>query len=194
MKTVLVNPNKNKVDPRVLRTRRLLLNSFNDLIIDFKDIRTITIQSIAGHAGVNRATFYAHFVDKYELLEVWKRDIFHQALQNKLQDGQELSIEQVIDTVLDFAVYYKRYVRRSNKEFEPLFQVALQLEIKASLLQILDRTITGTSPGASEPIATFLSWAIFGTANAWIQKPNGLSKDASAKQILKLVKKQLDIH
>lgn len=191
MKTTIAKPHKKKIDPRIVRTRRLLLDSFNDLIADFEDIRSITIQSIAEHAGVNRATFYAHFVDKYELLEVWKRDIFQQALQNKLQDGQELSIEQVIDTVLDFAVYYKRYVRKSNKEFEPLFQVALQQEIKASLSQIFERSTTVIPPSESEFITTFMSWAIFGSANAWIQKPKGMSKEITAKRILRLIEKTI---
>jgi AcrR family transcriptional regulator len=189
MKTILAKSNKSKIDPRILRTHRLLLDSFNDLIADFKDIRTVTIQSITEHAGVNRATFYAHFVDKYELLEVWKRDIFQQALQNKLQDGQKLSIEQVIDTVLDFAIYYKKYIRRSNKEFEPLFQVALQQEIKTSLVQILERDLSEMPPNELDAIATFLSWAIFGSANSWIQNPNDLSKEQIAEQTMKLVEK-----
>ena len=59
--------NSNKLDPRVARTHRLLLDSFSELLAEQKSIRKISIQRITEHAGVNRVTFYAHFTDKYEL-------------------------------------------------------------------------------------------------------------------------------
>ena len=64
-------------DPRVLRTRQLLLQAFSDLFSE-KGFHGITVQDITERARVNRGTFYTHFEDKYALLEYWLREQFQQ--------------------------------------------------------------------------------------------------------------------
>ena len=181
--------NTNTVDPRVARTRRLLLDSFSELLAELKSIRKISIQRITEHAGVNRVTFYAHFTDKYELLSAWKRELFRKALTDKQlhnQNARDITFEQLIDTVLDFMSSYKRYFRFTNKEYEPLFEAALQEELTDILLEMLKSKSSHTSM-TPQTTATFLSWAIFGTANEWSTKSIQESKDAIAYQLLQLV-------
>jgi AcrR family transcriptional regulator len=55
-------------DRRVQRTRRLLLDSVRELMAE-RGYERLTIQNILDHAGVGRATFYAHFSSKDQLLE-----------------------------------------------------------------------------------------------------------------------------
>lgn len=69
----VTSPNPN--DPRVIRTRRLILDAFVDQL-NKKDFYTITINDITQKATINRATFYAHFQDKYALLETLLSDAF----------------------------------------------------------------------------------------------------------------------
>lgn len=57
-----------QIDPRVLRTRKLIMDGFIELAME-KDFNKITIKEITTSATVNRATFYNHFYDKYDLLE-----------------------------------------------------------------------------------------------------------------------------
>ncbi len=56
------------VDRRVQRTRRMLLDSLRLLLME-RGYERLTIQNILDHAGVGRATFYAHFSSKEQLLE-----------------------------------------------------------------------------------------------------------------------------
>lgn len=58
---------QSKIDPRVLRTRKLIMDSFINLS-EQKDFTDITIKDITTEAMINRATFYYHFEDKYDLL------------------------------------------------------------------------------------------------------------------------------
>jgi len=58
---------KTETDRRVLRTRALLLDAFRSLMIE-RSYDTITVQHLLERGGVGRATFYAHFRDKEELL------------------------------------------------------------------------------------------------------------------------------
>ncbi|MDQ0970186.1 AcrR family transcriptional regulator [Neobacillus niacini] len=59
---------QSKTDPRVLRTRRLIMDSFIELSAK-KEFKDITIKDITTEAMINRATFYYHFEDIFDLLE-----------------------------------------------------------------------------------------------------------------------------
>jgi len=70
-------------DPRVKRTRQLLQRAFLSLMMEGR-FRDITVQEIADRATVNRATFYAHFEDKFDLLDSAIRERFKQELAAQL--------------------------------------------------------------------------------------------------------------
>jgi AcrR family transcriptional regulator len=72
-----------KVDPRVLRTRKLLLDAFMSGMRE-KGFDEVSIQDIADRATLNRATFSAHFPDKYALLDTSMRELFGHILQHRL--------------------------------------------------------------------------------------------------------------
>lgn len=59
---------KEKMDPRVKRSRLFLRNALISLIAE-KGYEEITVQEITKKADLNRATFYLHFQDKNDLLE-----------------------------------------------------------------------------------------------------------------------------
>lgn len=54
-------------DRRVQRTRKLLQDALMALILE-KGYEAVTIQDIIDRANVGRSTFYAHFLDKQQLL------------------------------------------------------------------------------------------------------------------------------
>ncbi|MCB0213544.1 MAG: TetR family transcriptional regulator, partial [Anaerolineae bacterium] len=82
------------LDPRVKRTRQLLMQSFLELLAE-KRIQSITIQDITARATVNRATFYAHFDDKYALLDYIFRETFLQDIQEKLSLDAPFSLNNL---------------------------------------------------------------------------------------------------
>jgi AcrR family transcriptional regulator len=54
-------------DRRVSRTRKALKEALTDLILE-KGYEAVTVQDVIDRADVGRSTFYAHFVDKDDLL------------------------------------------------------------------------------------------------------------------------------
>jgi AcrR family transcriptional regulator len=54
-------------DRRVSKTRRALKEALTDLILE-KGYEAVTVQEIIDRADVGRSTFYAHFIDKDDLL------------------------------------------------------------------------------------------------------------------------------
>src|SRR5690625_2838078 len=65
--------NKRK-DPRVARTRRLLIGGLKRLILEV-GYDKITVRKIVQKAEVNRSTFYLHFQDKQDILEQMEEDM-----------------------------------------------------------------------------------------------------------------------
>src|SRR5258706_12436075 len=78
-----MGPSTKKVDPRVKRTRHLLQQAFLELMHE-KGFSAISIQDIAERAPLNRATFYLHFDDKYQLLDSIVQEQFQQMVTKDL--------------------------------------------------------------------------------------------------------------
>ena len=80
---MLSNPREEeKLDPRVKRTRNLILSSFESLLAE-KGFESISVQDVTDKAEINRATFYAHFTDKYDLLDKSIAQMFRQEIEKR---------------------------------------------------------------------------------------------------------------
>ena len=64
-----------KIDRRVLRTRRVLCDAMLTLLVE-REYESITVGEITQRADLNRATFYLHFNSKDELLIAALEDRF----------------------------------------------------------------------------------------------------------------------
>lgn len=62
------------MDLRVARTRRHIVTAFLELRAQ-KPLERITIKDLAARAEINKATFYLHFHDIYDLSDTVERDI-----------------------------------------------------------------------------------------------------------------------
>ena len=182
----------NANDPRVKRTRQLLLQAFMALLEEKRHIHSISVQEIAERATVNRATFYAHFDDKYALLESWMRLKFHRALESQLPASSTLqmnTLRALILGVFDFLATFRRHQKLADKQFEPLFEVALQKELYEVLLNWLNQ-VSSSVPvlqEARESTALVISWAIFGPAVQWSRGEQTCSAEEMTHHVLTIV-------
>ena len=55
-------------DRRTARTRKAIIDAFIALLTE-KELNKVTVQEIADRADINRATFYKHYLDVYDLYE-----------------------------------------------------------------------------------------------------------------------------
>jgi AcrR family transcriptional regulator len=69
-------------DPRVLRSRRMLMDSLVRLLSK-KEFEDISIQEIADEATLNRATFYLHYPDKNALLRAMTAERFRDLIARR---------------------------------------------------------------------------------------------------------------
>ncbi len=182
----------NANDPRVKRTRQLLLQAFVTLIEEKHHIHSISVQEITERATVNRATFYAHFEDKYALLDCWMRAKFHRSLESQLPTSSALQMDTLrtlILAVFDFLAIFRSYLKPADKQFEPLFEVALQKELYEVLLNWLNEASLSVpiQQEVKETTALVTSWAVFGPAVQWSRGEQTRSAAEMANRVLTIV-------
>jgi AcrR family transcriptional regulator len=182
----------NRSDPRVQRTRQLLLDAFNSLVVEKHNLHSISIQEVATRASVNRATFYAHFEDKYALVATWMCEKFQRTLASQLPASSTLqreTLHRLILAVFDFLALGHRYHNPSDRELEPLFEIALQQELYAFLLRWLKQIPSENSKPVEtlEITAQIISWGILGPAMQWSHGDRSASAEEMADQVLAVV-------
>ena len=74
MKNTIVNPN----DPRILKTKKLLKEAFEQLVLVYDDYMSITVKELCDKAGVNRKTFYLHYRQVDELFVELQNDAINE--------------------------------------------------------------------------------------------------------------------
>ena len=63
-----------KNDQRTRLTKMLIRKAFTSLLSQ-KPIQSISIKELCAQAGINRGTFYAHYLDIYDLLEQMEQEM-----------------------------------------------------------------------------------------------------------------------
>ena len=165
-------PNTN--DPRVRRTRAALQEALGALMAE-KSFPTITVLDLAARAGVNRVTFYAHFRDKYDLLEYGIRASFRDRLQARLSPGAPFNPDNLallIQIVCDFLAEINRHCPPPHAPFEPL----MEKQVKAELVEVLQGWLSERPAKAGPDLAAKVaSWAIYGAAVQWTEQDQRVS-------------------
>lgn len=145
-----------RVDPRVARTQKLIRDALRALLAE-KSFESISVLDIAERATVNRATFYAHFMDKFALLDAIIRD----DVAERLAQGDPLNatdtrhlLRAVAQNVFGFIGSHRKC--RIDRDFEPQFEAA----IKSQLAEFLQ-------PAFEHCTAMLIAAALVGSAMNW---------------------------
>jgi len=115
-----------KNDARVRYTKRVLREALLECLRE-KSIKETTVKEICERAGVNRATFYKHYRDCYDLLEQTEEDELEQFRQ-VLSENSKLG-EQVTACTLDI-------LERNESLNEILIKAGLGDSLRAKMLAL----------------------------------------------------------
>jgi AcrR family transcriptional regulator len=161
---MLSNRKEEKLDPRVKRTRSLILRSFEALLAE-KGFETISVQDITDRAEINRATFYKHFVDKYALLDFSVQQMFRMELEKRTLDACHYTPENLKTLILMVVEFLSRLhsdCAQPHQQFESLVEGTIKKQIFDLLTLWLKQSKTKISTDIPVTVAT---WAIYGLAS-----------------------------
>lgn len=188
-------PKEKKLDPRVIRTRRDLSLSLCAMMRE-KAFNQITVQEITERALINRATFYAHFEDKFSLLAYMVRESFAEKLEGKMGGDEGFVPQQLrllmLATCEFLAEFADDYAPRKGDEHPPI-ERQIQPLIYQHLLQWAEKSAIDKMAGQSaQTLAMVTSWAIFGSALQWSRGKREISADVLTEQVMSLLMYEMD--
>lgn len=162
------------LDPRVVRTRKLLHDAFRSLVHE-RRMSDISVQDITSRATLNRATFYAHYNSKEDLaVGVLKTDL-QQAICSRFQHRPPLTPEHLVEFGVAFFEFLGDIHGNCPKAGAEL-QDVIGGAVRETLHELIEGWITAGGtwrkmfPGSSKTaVATVLSWSLYGAAYRWIR-------------------------
>lgn len=127
------------IDPRIVRTKQLLVDAFLKISRE-KKLSQITVKDITDIATLNRATFYAHFTDK-DLLDYTLSVTILKDLNDNLSISNVINEKVLRNIFISIASYIKDAAKscelnseafcnkahqRINNELEDIFAIMLE--------------------------------------------------------------------
>jgi AcrR family transcriptional regulator len=176
------------LDPRIRRTRELLQQALATLL-ETKEFEKISVHDITDAATVNRATFYAHYPDKFALLECMVAARFQALLDARgiVFDGTcQSALTAIVLGVCDFLAGSPCHGPNRDRQMEPHMESAVVAVVRNMLLNGLKQH-KPTGPVSPEMLSAAASWAIYGAAKEWSQTPNRPPSEEVAQTVVRLV-------
>lgn len=179
---------KEILDPRVVRTRQFILDAFGELMQE-KVFKKITVQDITQRAGINRATFYAHFDDKNALLNYGVKHHFEETLDKWLTEDNSLSQENLCRLTMATFTFFEEFLGHCpppTPDTPPAIPI-LQTQVQPILYKIIEDWLDLNEYLETNMRANMISWTIFGTALRWIEDKQDKSAETLAEELVSLI-------
>jgi AcrR family transcriptional regulator len=180
----LLQPETETTDPRILRSRRMLMDSLVRLLKK-KEFEDISVQEIADEATLNRATFYLHYPDKNALLQAMTGARFRDLIERRA-----ITFTDCNGALRAIALGVCDYLVANTSCPTQLARIPLESSIIPVVEDMFKEGLAhhGIAPGVdSALLATTAAWAVFGAARRWFQTPNRISAEEMAARIETMV-------
>jgi AcrR family transcriptional regulator len=179
-----------RLDPRIKRTRQLLQQALLELMAE-RNFQSITVQDIAEKATVNRATFYAHYEDKFDLLDNYIREEFMQWLRLQLPPSSPFtlnSLRTLVLTVFQFLAKVHGDYKGADRQVESMIEASIHDELYELILSWFKSVPASDTRHRATPetAAAVMSWAIFGAGTQWTHSGRATPADVMADQVLEV--------
>ncbi len=112
----------------MLRTRKLIMDAFMELS-GKKEFKDITVKDITEEAMINRATFYYHFEDIYDLLERVLSEVLLINLDCNDYENNELNEEALVN------IFKSHYPIGAIEDTKISLLVLLGISLKSSFIK-----------------------------------------------------------
>ena len=176
-----------------LLTSELLRLNYRVTVLDSllaeKGFESISVQDVTDKAEVNRATFYKHYVDKYDLLDKSIGQMFMSEIEKRTLNVCSYSsgnLRNLILAVCEFSSKLHSDCAQPHQQFESLVEGT----IKQQIFDLLSYWLR-TSKSTDIP-ATVATWAIYGLASHYSHLKKRPSLEKYVDEALPLVAVNLE--
>ena len=172
-------------DLRIRRTHKLLQAALMELTIQ-KGFEAVTVKDICEFAMVNRATFYRHYVDKYDLLDHYMDELYDlldasQAESSAdIPDAPPVGLIQMLEHLRGHADFYRTML---GPKGYPVFAERIRFYIEKRFRRSLPPEAPPTSDGSHPPLQMMIrtiSSAGLGAILWWLENGTPVSPEQMA--------------
>ena len=183
------------MDRRKRRTRIAIQKACIELM-QYKDFDTITISDIAERADINRATFYLHFIDKYDMLDQFEQEIMDAISANFTTDfATAMSIEEIIQSRYEPLVKVFSVIQDKSDIIDLLFQTkgvrSIHTHFHTIALKMFDSKFTqkniNTSFQSPELFISVIVSTMIGIAHYWINSEDFKAPERLAIDLITII-------
>lgn len=174
-----------KKDLRVRRTHKLLQQAFIELVVE-DGFEAMTVQTLAECAMINRATFYRHFEDKYDLAqkvyEAVTSEYVAAAHQAELEDANA-AWRLLFEHIGKYANFYLAMLNGMPR-FREQMRTRIEQQMHAELLKSgLDESKVALPLPV---ILRYLASAQMGILQWWLEEKQPISATEMSQYLLQL--------
>ena len=182
----------NKTDLRIVKTQRALVETFFDMLCE-KKFEEITVQAICEKAMVRRATFYNHFIDKYDLFTFTLRYVYNSFPSSSKHvssiSTKSFYIEFLTDIISFLSVNQKLVQSILKSNLLPFMINIIYEEISKELTSRFEEEfrINNNEDISVEITVNFYISAILGVILWWLKKKPSLNEQEIIAQITSIL-------
>ena len=171
-------------DLRVRRTRKLLLTALMELTIQ-KGFDSVTVKDICHHAMVNRATFYRHYTDKYDLVDQYMDELYELLDQSQGEpsfdksDSPPAGLVRMLEHLRGHADFYRAML---GPKGYPLFEERIRFYMEKRFRRALPANPAPPNPGRPpiDMLLRAISSAGLGAILWWLEKGTPVTSEQMA--------------
>ncbi|HLR70677.1 MAG TPA: TetR/AcrR family transcriptional regulator [Pseudogracilibacillus sp.] len=181
---------KELIDLRIVKTKQFLRDALLELILE-NGFESITVKNLTERAQINRSTFYAHYYDKYDLLE---RTI-DEMLLSFAEEVAPKSVEELTEANIPKAFFLRafQYIHKHARFFTVMMGKngipSFQRQMLQIISQFMEDRLEKFHPQLDKmavPKAFFISYvahANLGIISYWLENDLKYSPQYMAEQL-----------
>ena len=168
---------------RMTHTKQSLINAFFSLV-NKKDFEKITITDITKGAQVNIATFYAHFEDKYDLIDYIMEDFATVSIKNYISFDMTFNQENISQLILAVHDFYQEPNIECRSSYAGLALPQMREKILRELKLVLSKSLNDNYADREKAIfVPIFAQMIHEGALQLVDSNNTAEKETLAKKI-----------
>ncbi|MBO0939343.1 TetR/AcrR family transcriptional regulator [Fibrella sp. HMF5335] len=163
------------LDRRIQRTRKLLLDSLIELVLE-KGYEAVAVQDIIDRANVGRSTFYAHFENKEQLLFSGHGWLTESLFGNRNEPSADLTLGINLGILFQHAADNHRLAKAMlGKKGGELIINHLHELVYTSINQTLQANQSNQDTSAKRLVSQAIASMLVGLLRSWLEADLPLS-------------------
>ena len=166
----------NKLDRRKKYTKMIIEDTFIEFY-NTQSLNDISVKDICEKADINRSTFYSHYLDKFDVLEKIKENLFNDFKEILVNKGDQIAniAKEVINLIYD-----------NKKVCYSLFKDFRDMEFMKEIVELGKKSFDKWKLDSTQfnyDLYTYIAAGTVGLIVKWINKGMKESIDSLVKKI-----------